>query len=108
MPLVGDFYAPFPPHNLSSIDYEDPPEGARPVDQLSPKNAEDERADAIRSAALRNLRRTRWLGDFEPMLMTCPLLARKVPPEAMSLYAAAAWRCDGLGFAWECLQATGS
>jgi hypothetical protein len=63
-----------------------------------------ERAHVIHNAQMKNLRKTGWLGGFEPMLPTCPLLARKVAPEAMSYYAAIAWRCDGLGFAWECVS----
>ena len=62
------------------------------------------RAQRVHNAEVRNLKRTRWLGAFtEPLFHTCPLVARKVPRESVSEFAAAAWRCDGLGFAWECL-----
>ena len=54
-----------------------------------------------------NLHSTGWMGSFEPMMPSCPLTARKVAPEAVSDFAALAWRCDGLGFAWECLQQQG-
>ena len=63
-----------------------------------------ERATEIHRVQQAHLRETGWLGDFEPMLMSCPLTARKVSPEAVSEFAAIAWRCDGLGFAWECLM----
>ena len=126
-----------------------------------------QRARRIQREQRINLRTTGWLGGFDPMLATCPLVvrlrvsavlsdaasarlqwlssslvlfpahcllrkrceqpqehcvaqqlvlssvqstlcvfvmqARKVAPEAVSEFAAAAWRCDGLGFAWECL-----
>jgi hypothetical protein len=50
-----------------------------------------------------NMLVSRWLGDFRPMRMACPLLGRKVAPELMPEFAAVAWSCEGLGFAWECL-----
>lgn len=62
------------------------------------------RAATIRQAQMVNLRNSSWLGDFEPMLLTCPLTARKVSPEAVSEFASIAWRCDGLGFSWDCLH----
>lgn len=61
------------------------------------------RAHAIRSAQMANLSKGAWLGAFEPMLSTCPLTARKVAREAVSEFASVVWRCDGLGFAWDCL-----
>jgi hypothetical protein len=63
-----------------------------------------ERALRINEAQSANLRKSGWLGDFEPMLMSCPLTARKVSQEAVPEFAALVWRCDGLGFAWECSQ----
>lgn len=62
-----------------------------------------ERATEIRGAMEENLRRTGWLGEYVPMLMHCPLMGRRVSWQAVSEFAALAWRCDGLGFAWECL-----
>ena len=62
------------------------------------------RAHEIHDATVANLRRTGWLGEFEPMLHTCPLTARKVSAEAVSDFASVAWRCDGLGFAFKCLR----
>lgn len=62
-----------------------------------------ERATEIRGAMEENLRRTGWLGEFVPMQMHCPLMGRRVSWQAVSEFAALAWRCDGLGFAWECL-----
>jgi hypothetical protein len=63
------------------------------------------RAHGIHGAQIANLRKTGWLGGFEPMLLTCPLVGRKVAPETVAEYAAIAWHCGGLGFAWECLRA---
>jgi Core-2/I-Branching enzyme len=63
-----------------------------------------QRAQRIRRAQLANLRRTRWLEAYVPLLPTCPLVGRKVSAEAASEFAAVAWHCDGLGFAWECLK----
>jgi hypothetical protein len=62
------------------------------------------RAVIINKAQTASLRDSAWLGGFEPLLMTCPLTGRKVSPEAVPEYAALAWRCDGFGFAWECLE----
>ena len=59
---------------------------------------------ALQAAMASNLKNSKWLGDFEPLSMSCPLLGRRVPVEAVSEWAAAAWDCDGLGFAWDCLQ----
>ena len=56
--------------------------------------------DAMRG----NLRSQGWLGGFEPLSMGCPLLGRRVSRHAVSEWAAVAWDCDGLGFAWECLE----
>jgi hypothetical protein len=69
-------------------------------------DAEDvDRAEEIRAAMRRNLKRTQWLGDFEPMSMACTLFGRKISREAVPHYAEVAWQCGaGLGFAWECLQ----
>lgn len=61
------------------------------------------RASSIKHVQQARLRQTGWLGRFEPMYMSCPLLGRKLPVEAVSGLAAIAWRCDGLGFAWDCL-----
>lgn len=62
-----------------------------------------ERATEIREAMAENLRRSGWLGEYVPMQMHCPLLGRRVSWQAVSEFAALAWRCDGLGFAWDCL-----
>jgi hypothetical protein len=51
-----------------------------------------------------NLRASGWLGRFRPIAHTCPLAGRKVAPETVAEFAAIAWHCDGLGFAWECLR----
>ena len=68
------------------------------------RDPQDDRwADALRDEMRANLRAQGWLGEFEPMQTNCPLFARKVSREAVPQFAAAAWRCDGLGFAWECL-----
>jgi hypothetical protein len=85
-------------------------DGGRRLNWVAPEfGAERERllfnrATTIRQVQATNLRKTGWLGRFEPMLPTCPLTARKVSLEAISEFASVAWRCDGLGFAWECLQ----
>lgn len=63
-----------------------------------------ERSREIRAAMQDNLRSAGWLGDFVPMQMHCPLMGRRVSWQAASEFAAVAWRCDGLGFAWECLH----
>lgn len=60
-------------------------------------------AEGIHREMSGNLRAQGWLGQYEPMHMHCPLLARKVSADAVSQFAEAAWRCDGLGFAWQCL-----
>eukprot|EP00892_Ulva_mutabilis_P004537 jgi/Ulvmu1/2455/UM136_0007.1 len=62
-----------------------------------------DKSAAIHKAMDANLRETGWLGDFVPMQMHCPLLGRRVSWQAASEFAAIAWRCDGLGFSWECL-----
>lgn len=68
------------------------------------RDAQDARwAEGIHADMLANLRQDGWLGDFDPMHLHCPLFARKVSVEAVPQFAAAAWRCDGLGFSWECL-----
>ena len=58
----------------------------------------------IQAAMTSNLRQSKWLKGFEPLSMSCPLLGRRVHPDAVSEWAAAAWDCDGLGFSWKCLQ----
>ena len=84
--------------------------GGRKLNWVAPEfGAERERllfnrATTIRQVQAANLKRTGWLGGFQPMLPMCPLTARKVSPEAISEFASIAWRCDGLGFAFECLQ----
>lgn len=62
------------------------------------------RAVKISKVQRANLKATRWMGAFEPMLPSCPITARKIAPEAVSEFASLAWRCDGLGFSWDCLQ----
>lgn len=61
----------------------------------------------IRSAMVDNLEQNPWLEGFKPMPMHCPLLGRRVAWQAVADYATLAWSCDGLGFAWECIQAAG-
>eukprot|EP00892_Ulva_mutabilis_P004681 jgi/Ulvmu1/2585/UM014_0036.1 len=51
-----------------------------------------------------NLRASGWLGAYEPMRMNCPLFGRRVSGQAVSDFAAQAWRCDGLGFGASCLN----
>lgn len=58
----------------------------------------------IQAAMTGNLKNSKWLNSFEPLSMACPLLGRRVPADAVSEWAAAAWDCDGLGFSWKCLQ----
>jgi hypothetical protein len=73
--------------------------------QLTGTKATVSREQRIHDAEAQNLQRSRWLGAFtEPLFHTCPLVARKISSEAVSEFAALAWRCDGLGFAWECLE----
>ena len=76
--------------------------------EMSPEREEQitKRAFAINAAQQGNLRNSSWLGDFEPMLPTCPLTGRKIPPASVANFAALVWRCDGFGFAWECLEHT--
>ena len=62
------------------------------------------RALDIQRAMAGNLRAAGWLGGYEPMRMNCPLLGRRVSADAVSDFAAQAWRCDGLGFDPTCLQ----
>lgn len=64
-----------------------------------------DRAQELKSYMRTNLKESGWLGSFEPMQMHCPLLGRRVEWQSVSEFAALAWRCDGLGFAWECLHA---
>lgn len=72
------------------------------------KDAQDAAwAEQIHREMRANLRAQGWLGGFQPMHMHCPLFGRKVSAEAMPQFAAAAWRCDGLGFSWECLTESG-
>lgn len=62
------------------------------------------RAGEIQKSMAANLRDTGWLGEYVPMRMNCPLLGRRVSADAVSDFAAQAWRCDGLGFGAECLR----
>jgi hypothetical protein len=64
-----------------------------------------DKAQFLRDSMRKNLRETGWLAGFDPMQMHCPLLGRRVEWQAVSEFAALAWRCDGLGFSWECLHA---
>lgn len=64
-----------------------------------------DKAQALRNSMRSNLKESGWLGGFEPMQMHCPLLGRRVEWQAISEFAALAWRCDGLGFSWDCLHA---
>lgn len=64
-----------------------------------------DKSQTIRDAMRTNLREYEWLGGFEPMQMHCPLLGRRIEWQSVSEFASLAWRCDGLGFSWECLHA---
>ena len=63
-----------------------------------------EMAQELRGEMQNNLNETGWLNGFEPMQMHCPLLGRRIEWNAVSEFAVLAWRCDGLGFSWECLH----
>jgi hypothetical protein len=63
-----------------------------------------ERAHTLLNKTQENLHEYKWLGAFEPLPSNCPLFARKFAPEAISELAKYVWRCDGLGFAWHCLD----
>jgi hypothetical protein len=63
-----------------------------------------ERLSRIRAAMVRNLARTRWLGDFDPMPLHCPLFGQHIATELVPDLAEAAWSCDGLGYAWSCIE----
>jgi hypothetical protein len=121
IPMEGSFYEPFQTSRRSLLQdsgvadvvmpfTEASASTGRKLVQVQPEfGAQRERAlfnraTTVRQVLVMNLRNTSWLGDFEPMLMTCPLTARKVSPEAVSEFASIAWRCDGLGFSWECLS----
>jgi hypothetical protein len=52
----------------------------------------------------RNLKNLGWLGSFRPMPNSCPLMGRKVHADLVPELLAVAWRCDGLGYAWECVS----
>lgn len=46
----------------------------------------------------------KWLGTYRPMSPQCPLVGRKVDRDAVSDLLERAWRCDGLGYAWSCVE----
>lgn len=52
----------------------------------------------------RNLQQTEWLHPFQPMSYQCPLIGRKVHHDLVPELLSQAWRCDGLGYAWECVS----
>lgn len=58
----------------------------------------------IEETMKRNLAREKWLAQYKPLSMGCPMLGRRVSIDAVSEWAAHAWDCDGLGFAWKCIQ----
>jgi hypothetical protein len=72
--------------------------------QLLQSEAARQKLARIQAAMLHNLKQSMWLNAFEPLSMSCPLLGRRIPVEAVSEWAAAAFDCDGLGFSWSCLQ----
>lgn len=72
--------------------------------QLLQPEAAGKNLAIVQAAMASNLKHSKWLADFEPLSMSCPLLGRRVPAEAVSEWAADAWDCDGLGFSWACLQ----
>ena len=74
------------------------------VAKAPPQQGRGGRLGEILDAMRGNLRAQGWLGGFEPLSMGCPLLGRRVSRHAVSEWAAVAWDCDGLGFAWECLE----
>ena len=92
---LGDPVATGAQHKLAEI-----PEPGHEHDR-----AHWEMAQELRGEMRNNLDNTGWLEGFEPMQMHCPLLGRRIEWNAVSEFAALAWRCDGLGFAWECLHA---
>lgn len=57
----------------------------------------------LRDAMNANLQETLWLGDFTPMPLQCSLMGRKVLAPLVPKLTEYAWRCDGLGYAWECV-----
>ena len=118
IPMEGHFYEMLHAHQhrrlLQSVPQEQQQRTpVRSLQQVSPEFASEydrqlfNRAASIKQLQQARLRQTGWLGNFEPMFMSCPLTARKVSPEAVSEFAALAWRCDGLGFAWDCLAGPG-
>lgn len=72
--------------------------------QLLQSDEVQQKLDMIQAAMTNNLKQSKWLSAFEPLSMSCLMLGRRVPAEAVSEWAAAAWDCDGLGFSWKCLQ----
>jgi hypothetical protein len=58
----------------------------------------------IEEVMQKNLAQGKWLGKFKPLNMACPLLGRRVSVDAVSEWASKAWDCDGLGYAWKCIQ----
>lgn len=81
-----------------------PPEVSRGEWRGAQLDAPDARwAEPIFNEMHTNLRAQNWLGEFVPMRVTCPIMGRKISPEAIPLFAEAAWDCNGLGFAWECI-----
>ena len=75
-----------------------------PESGLEHDRAHWEMAQELKREMRSNLDETGWLEGFEPMQMHCPLLGRRIEWNAVSTFAALAWRCEGLGFAWECLH----
>lgn len=59
---------------------------------------------AIEQFMTQNLQREKWLGQYKPLNMGCPLLGRRISVDAVSEWASKAWDCDGLGYAWKCVQ----
>lgn len=72
--------------------------------QRREKKKANEKIAALEAAMRKNLARDKWLGRFKPLNMGCPLLGRRVSVDAVSEWASKAWDCDGLGYAWKCIQ----
>jgi hypothetical protein len=67
------------------------------------QDRDNARQGTIRDAMNTNLQAGRWMRDFTPMPLSCPLMGRRVMPGLVPKLTEYAWRCDGLGYAWECV-----
>ena len=64
---------------------------------------QDPRIDVLKRIMQNNLGEGGWLGGYRAMDPGCPLVGRKVHPDLVPGLLPFAWRCDGLGYAWECV-----